>query len=125
MKRLRTAGDLQIKYQPSLNTLLIRCDYKDYLITPTSKTTETVGFDVSQFSETNTEKLGAYYYEDRGYPNVGDMYTLGNKAISSILPSDDMRYLPVELNAEILAFLFGQSARLVRLYRLTKEREDG
>ena len=121
MRRTRTAGDLQIKYQPSLNTLLIRCDYKDYLITPTSKTTETVGFDVSKYVKTNFEKLNSYYYTDRGYPNVGDMYSLGNKAISSILPSDDTRFLPVE----ILEFLFGQSARLVRLYRLTKEREDG
>lgn len=121
MKYIKNAGETQIKYQPKLHTILIRYDYKDYFISASSPTTCECGFRVYS----NDKTIGTYYYAEKGYPNVGDMYNLGYKAIDSILPSDVLSSLTVDLSSELCAFLFGQSAMLVRLYRLTKEREDG
>ncbi len=122
MKYVRNAGETQINYQSRLNTILIRYDYNDYFIITTSRSTNECGFKVVN---RNSEILGTYYYNEKGMPNVGDMYSLGYKAIDSVLPYEVLSKLNINLSSEILAFLFGQSAALVRLYKITKEQEDG
>ena len=132
-------GTTRVKYHPEENKLYIVHDYKGFSIIakyhPMYYCTKSFGFTVeddvgyaisdyiispSTPSE-DIKKCGVVKYnqvfEGDDYPNAGDFYSIGNMAIKNVLSEKELNALPPDTNAEILAFLFGQSAMLMHKYK--------
>lgn len=127
------------KYYPDENRLFISYDYQNYSILarfhPFYYGAKNFGYTVEDsrgiavaeytvstpMATGDIKNYGVVKYnkvfEGEEYPNVGDFYNIGTMAIRYVLNQEELDKLPPDTNAEVLAFLFGQSAMLMHKYK--------